>query len=78
MRWRKLILDLDGTIETLRVHTAKTFHLEDGKIRVEAKLAGDPIMVMLSFADEAKKDSIIKALSAEGFIQEEIVIEPDW
>jgi len=79
MRWRKLKIDLEQTIKVLEAHQCKTFHaVGDRNIRVEAKLGGDPIMVILPYEDDVTKQKIMDRLRKEGFIESEIVIEPDF
>jgi hypothetical protein len=77
VRWRKLNIDLEEAVRLLASHSAKTFHDEDGKIRIEATLMGDPCMVILPYNDEAEKKKIIDRLLGEGFLWTEIVVEPD-
>ena len=79
MRWRRLKLDLDETAEVFQSNRCKTFHInEDEKtIRVEAKLGGDPAMVLLPYNDDEEKETIVDRLLGCGFIWEEIIVEPD-
>lgn len=79
VRWRRLSLDLEQTVEVFSAHSAKLFHdLPDSKaIRVESRLMGDPCMVLLPYHNEDEKQHIEDALLGAGFIMEEIVVEPD-
>lgn len=78
MRWKRLFIDLNQTIDVFQGHSAKTFHeTDDGKIRVEAKLGGDNVMVLLAPTDNEEKEKWVKRLQAEGFLKSQIIIEPD-
>ena len=90
VRWRRLILvdpekpnlekELRLTCETLRSHSAKTFHLDEDNsvVRVEGRIMGDPCMVLLRYKTKEEKDKVTGTLLAEGFLWEEIVVEPDF
>ena len=80
VRWRKLNLDLNQTCEVFRSHSAKMFHVDEDRklIRVEAKLTGDPCMVLLKYENDKEKADITDTLLGEDFLWEEIIVEPDF
>ena len=80
VRWRKINLDLNQACEVFRSHSAKMFHVDEDKkqIRIEAKIVGDACFVMFNYENDKEKAEIRNTLLNEGFLEEEIVIEPDW
>ena len=80
VRWLKLKkMDVGGTCEALRSHSSKVFYVNEDKllIRVEARYMGDPCMVLLEYKNEEEKTKITDKLLNDGFLEVEIVVEPD-